>query len=82
MNEQETRSRLIRPQITAAGWQNTQIREEFPYTLGRIHVSGNKWRRGDLKKVDFLLEYRPNLSLALVEAKDEKSLIKVPEKNL
>lgn len=73
MNEQETRSRLIRPHITTAGWQDHQIREEFSYTLGRIHVSGNHWRRGELKKVDFLLEYQQNLPLAVVEAKDEQS---------
>ncbi|MFH1769917.1 MAG: DEAD/DEAH box helicase family protein [Parcubacteria group bacterium] len=73
MNEQETRSRLIRPHIMDAGWQDHQVREEFPYTLGRIHVSGNKWRRGELKKVDFLLEYQQNLPLAVVEAKDEQS---------
>lgn len=72
MNEQETRSRLIRPHITEAGWQDYQIREEFPYTLGRIHVSGKKWRRGELKKVDFLLEYQQNLPLAVVEAKAEE----------
>ena len=71
MNEQETRSRLIRPHITGAGWQDHQIREEFPYTLGRIHVSGQKWRRGEQKKVDFLLEYIPNTPLAVVEAKSE-----------
>jgi len=69
MNEQETRSRLIRPAITKAGWSDVQIREEYPYTLGRIHVSGNTWKRGENKKVDFLLEFKPNLPLAIIEAK-------------
>jgi len=69
MNEQETRSRLIRPAITQAGWSDIQIREEYPYTLGRIHVSGNTWKRGENKKVDFLLEYKPNFPLAIIEAK-------------
>ena len=69
MNEEETRNRLIRPAIAGAGWSDVQIREEFPYTLGRIHVAGKKWKRGDTKKVDFLLEYRPGVPLALVEAK-------------
>ena len=69
MNEEETRNRLIRPAIAGAGWSDAQIREEFPYTLGRIHVAGKKWKRGDTKKVDFLLEYRPGVPLALVEAK-------------
>lgn len=69
MNEAETRNRLIRPAISTAGWSDIQIREEFSYTLGRIHVAGKKWKRGDIKKVDFLLEYRPGVPLALVEAK-------------
>lgn len=69
MNEEETRNRLIRPSITQAGWADHQIREEYPYTLGRIHVSGRTAKRGDRKKVDFLLEYRPNLPIAIIEAK-------------
>lgn len=69
MNEEETRNRLIRPAIAGAGWADVQIREEFPYTLGRIHVAGKKWKRGEVKKVDFLLEYRPGVPLALIEAK-------------
>lgn len=69
MNEAETRNRLIRPAIMRAGWSDVQIREEFPYTLGRIHVAGKKWKRGEMKKIDFLLEYRPGVPIALVEAK-------------
>lgn len=69
MNEEETRSRLIRPQIVNAGWTDHQIREEYPYTSGRIHVSGKSAKRGDRKKVDFLLEYLPNVPLAVIEAK-------------
>ena len=37
--------------------------------MGRIHVSGRVAKRGERKKVDFLLEYRPNLPIALIEAK-------------
>lgn len=69
MNEEETRNRLIRPQIVNAGWADHQIREEYPYTSGRIHVSGKSAKRGERKKVDFLLEYLPNVPLAVVEAK-------------
>lgn len=69
MNEEETRNRHIRPAITKAGWTSNQIREEYAYTMGRIHVSGRVAKRGERKKVDFLLEYRPNLPLAIIEAK-------------
>ena len=69
MNEEETRNRHIRPSIVSAGWSDNQIREEYPYTMGRIHVSGRVAKRGERKKVDFLLEYRPNVPIALIEAK-------------
>jgi len=72
MNEEETRNRNIRPAIVNAGWADHQIREEYPYTMGRIHVSGRTAKRGEKKRVDFLLEYRPNLPLALVEAKSSQ----------
>ena len=73
MNEEETRNRNIRPAIVSAGWNDVQIREEYPYTMGRIHVSGKTTKRGERKKVDFLLEYRPNLPLAIIEAKHADS---------
>lgn len=69
MNEEETRNRVIRPAIIKAGWNDRQIREEYPYTMGRIHVSGKITKRGERKKVDFLLEYQPNIPIAIVEAK-------------
>jgi type I restriction enzyme, R subunit len=72
MNEEETRNRLIRPSIVQAGWADHQIREEYPYTMGRIHVSGRVAKRGEKKKVDFLLEYRQNLPLAIIEAKSSQ----------
>ena len=72
MNEEETRNRLIRPSIVQSGWADHQIREEYPYTMGRIHVSGRVAKRGEKKKVDFLLEYRPNFPLAIIEAKSSQ----------
>lgn len=69
MNEEETRNRNIRPSIVSSGWSDYQIREEYPYTMGRIHVSGRTSKRGEKKKVDFLLEYKPNIPIALIEAK-------------
>lgn len=72
MNEEETRNRLIRPSIVQSGWTDHQIREEYPYTMGRIHVSGRVAKRGEKKKVDFLLEYRPNFPLAIIEAKSSQ----------
>ncbi len=71
LSEQEIRTRYITPAIHAAGWQLTQVREEFTFTAGRIEVVGNHARRSpDRKRVDYLLHYTPDLPLAVVEAKD------------
>ncbi len=71
LNEAETRNRLIRPTIVNAGWTDPQIREEFSYTLGRINIHGKTVSRGEKKRVDYILYYRDNLPLAIIEAKDD-----------
>jgi type I restriction enzyme R subunit len=71
LSEQEIRTRYITPAITQkAGWKTVQIREEF--TLGKIHVRGKSIMRGKRKKADYILFYKPNIPLAIVEAKDNK----------
>ncbi|SRR6266568_3443756 len=73
LTETEIRTRYITPAITAVGWELPQVREEFYYfTKGRIVVQGKKATRKEAKKVDYLLYYKPNLPLAVVEAKDNK----------
>jgi type I restriction enzyme R subunit len=69
LTEQETRTRHITPAVQKAGWQPTQIREEYYFTNGRIAVKGQKVTRLEGYKADYLLEYRPNHPLALIEAK-------------
>ncbi|MCB0003571.1 MAG: DEAD/DEAH box helicase family protein [Anaerolineae bacterium] len=71
MTEQEIRSRYITPAIQAAGWKPNQIREELTFTAGRIIVRGNlSMRSQHRKRVDYLLYHKPNIPLAIVEAKD------------
>src|SRR4051812_3190966 len=70
-NEAETRSHLILPAIKAAGWTEDQIGEEKPFTDGRIMVNGRQARRGEPKRADYLLRYRRDYMLAVVEAKAE-----------
>jgi type I restriction enzyme R subunit len=47
-----------------------QMREEFPFTKGRITVRGKLVSRGQGKRADYILSYKPNIRLALIEAKD------------
>ncbi len=71
LTEAEIRTRYITPALSAAGWPLTSLREEYYYfSAGRIQVVGKKGVRKKSKKVDYLLEHRPNLPIALVEAKD------------
>jgi type I restriction enzyme, R subunit len=47
-----------------------QIREEVYFTKGRIIVRGKLVTRGKAKKADYVLYYKPNIPIALIEAKD------------
>jgi hypothetical protein len=47
-----------------------QIREEVSFTKGRIIVRGKLVTRGKGKRADYILYFKPNIPLALIEAKD------------
>ncbi|MEO3972398.1 DEAD/DEAH box helicase family protein [Streptomyces sp. CAU 1734] len=73
LTEAEIRTRYVTPALSAAGWPLSSLREEFFYfSAGRIQVVGKKSARKAPKRVDYLLEYRPNLPVAVVEAKDNR----------
>jgi type I restriction enzyme R subunit len=67
--EADTCRKYVLPKLYAAGWNDDQINEQRTFTDGRIMVTGTKvWRRPQ-KRADYLLRYRPNLMIAVVEAK-------------
>ena len=71
VTERDVCTKLITPAVVGAGWDvMTQVREEVAFTAGRIIVRGNLVTRGKLKRADYLLYYKPNIPLALIEAKD------------
>lgn len=71
LSERDICSKFITPAITAAGWDALlQIREEVSFTKGRIIVRGKLVSRGKGKRADYILYYKPNIPLALIEAKD------------
>ena len=53
----------------------TQIREEVSFTKGRIIVRGNLVSRAKGKRSDYVLYYKPNIPIALIEAKDNTHAI-------
>ena len=71
MTEEDIKIKYINPAIEKSGWDiNRNVKFEYCFTDGRIIVRGNKTKRGDKKKADYLLYYLPNIPIAVIEAKD------------
>jgi type I restriction enzyme, R subunit len=70
LSERDICTKLIAPAIERAGWTQDQIREEVSFTKGRVIVRGKLVTRGQSKRADYVLSYKPGLPLAIVEAKD------------
>ena len=73
MNEADTCRKYVVPLLQAAGWDNSpcSIAEQRVFTnpKGRIRIVGGKIIRGKPKRADYLLRYRPDYPIAVVEAK-------------
>lgn len=71
LSERDICTKFITPALRKAGWDEmVQIREEVGFTKGRIIVRGKLVTRGRAKRADYVLYYKPNIPLALIEAKD------------
>jgi len=57
------------------GTEITQIREEVGFTNGRIIVRGKLVTRGKAKRADYVLYVKPNIPIALIEAKDNTQAV-------
>jgi type I restriction enzyme R subunit len=76
LSERDICTKFITPSIVAAGWDvDTQIREEVSFTDGRIYVRGKLHTRGVQKRADYILYYKPNIPIAVVEAKDNQHTV-------
>ncbi|AKB57082.1 EcoAI/FtnUII family type I restriction enzme subunit R [Methanosarcina barkeri] len=69
LSERDICTKFITPAIKQANWKERQIREEVKLTNGRIIVKGSTTSRGKPKRADYVLSYKPNIPLAVVEAK-------------
>lgn len=71
LSERDICTKFITPALSAAGWDIvSQVREEVSFTKGRIIVRGKLVTRGKAKRADYVLYQKPNLPIALIEAKD------------
>lgn len=79
LSERDICTKFITPAIEKAGWKQHQFREEVRLTDGRVIVRGklaarvgNPDAKGGPKRADFVLYGRPNIPIAVVEAKQAK----------
>ncbi|MGP1678444.1 MAG: EcoAI/FtnUII family type I restriction enzme subunit R [Burkholderiales bacterium] len=71
LTERDICTKYITPALVRADWDVlSQIREEVFFTRGRIIVRGKLVTRGKAKFADYILYYKPNIPIALIEAKD------------
>jgi len=72
ITEADTCREFVTPRLIEAGWgvPPCAIGEQRSFTNGRIFVAGGKVRRGKQRRADYLLYYRRDYPLAVVEAKE------------
>ena len=76
LSEQDICSKYVLPAVIKAGWDlHKQIREQMTFTAGRIIVKGKFATRGEKKRADFILYYKNNFPIAIIEAKDNNHSI-------
>ena len=79
LTETDIRTKFITPALVGPNGDKwnvmTQIREEAYFTKGRVIVRGKTVKRGEAKKADYILSYKLNLPLAVVEAKDNNHAV-------
>lgn len=74
MNEADTCTKYVVPKLVAAGWDAAphSFTEQRSFTDGRVYVRPDaKTRRGEKKRVDYLLRYTRDYAIAVVEAKSK-----------
>ena len=77
LSEADIKAKFITPAILKSGWdEQTQIGREIFFTDGRIYVKGKLTTRGKRKFADYILFYKQNVPIAVIEAKDNKHSVK------
>lgn len=73
LTETDIITKFVLPAIEQAGWDSmTQLRQEVKLRYGKVIVRGNLGVRKTVKSADIVLYHKPNLPLAVVEAKANK----------
>ena len=77
LSEADISEKFITPAVLKAGWdEQTQIGRQVFFTDGRIFVKGKLTARGKRKFADYILCYKRNFPIAIIEAKDNNHTVK------
>jgi len=77
LSESDIKAKYITPALLKAGWdEQTQLGREIFFTDGRIYVKGKLTARGKRKFADYILFYKPNVPIAIIEAKNNEHSVK------
>ncbi|MDB5145385.1 MAG: Type site-specific deoxyribonuclease [Mucilaginibacter sp.] len=77
LSERDICTKFITPAIEQSGWNKlTQLLEEVSFTDGKIYVRGKLTAKGKKKRADYILYYKPNIPIAIIEAKDNKHSVR------
>ena len=70
LSERDICTKYITPSLANSGWNiQTQVLEEVAFTDGKISIKGNASTRGKNKRADYILYYKSNIPIAIIEAK-------------
>jgi type I restriction enzyme, R subunit len=71
LSETDVCRMFVTPAIKDAGWDlKKQVREQITFTKGRKIIDGKLVKEGKKKRADYILYYKSNLPIAVIEAKD------------
>ena len=77
LSERDICTKFITPAIEKSGWNRlTHFLEEVSFTDGKIYVRGKLTARGERKRADYILYYKPNIPVAIIEAKDNNHSVR------
>lgn len=77
LSERDICTKFITPAVEKSGWNKlSQLLEEVSFTDGKIYVRGKLTARGIQKRADYILYFKPNISVAIIEAKDNRRSVR------
>jgi len=77
LSERDICTKFISPAIERAGWDAmNQWQEEVRLTDGKVLIRGGMFGRGKVKRADYVLYYKPNVPVAIIEVKDNKHTVR------